>query len=35
MAEDTDHGKDHAGKVTVGVADKDARRIPVVVEEGA
>lgn len=35
VAEDTDDGEDHAGEVAVGVADEDAGRIPVVVEEGA
>lgn len=35
VAEDTDDGEDHAGEVAVGVADEDAGRVPVVVEEGA
>ncbi|KAH8718569.1 hypothetical protein HC256_003201 [Beauveria bassiana] len=34
VAEDADDGKDHAGKVAVGVADEDARGVPVVAEEG-
>ena len=34
VTEDADDGKDHAGEVAVGVADKDTGRIPVVAEEG-
>lgn len=35
VAEDTDDGEYHAGEVAVGVADEDAGRVPVMVEEGA
>lgn len=34
VAQDADHGKGHAGKVAEGVAHEDARRVPVVLEQG-
>lgn len=35
MAKDADNSKDHAREIAVGIANEDARRVPIVGKEGA